>query len=652
MPSLIAFDTETHIIQPGLLAPPIVCGSFAEERQGSESVYLRDPTIHLLQALLEQGFEIVGANIAYDFGCVATARPDLLPLIFKAYDEGRVFDVLIAQALIDIGAGVLFRDPATGKPFERYSLALCAARNLGLDLSAEKKGPDAWRLRYHELDGVPLEQWPEEAREYPKHDARHTYDVAAAQKRDGTNLHCMAEQARAAWGLHLSAIWGMKTDPQTVGEVVAEVEKGHREALARFAAVGIYRPDGTKDTKKLAAMVSDAYAGNPPQTDTGRVSTNRDTLKESGNELLEDFAEVGENEKWRSTYLPVLQAGTKVPINPETNVLVATGRSSYRKPNLQNLPRNGRIRECFVPRPGHVLASVDYGTLELCTLAQVTLWWVGHSAMADAINAGRDLHYQFGARVAGVPYEELRARGKAGDKQAKNFRQMSKAANFGLPGGLGAAKLVAYARQSYDARFCLLSGRAEKCGTEMVVDERTGKPICAKCLEVARELKSLWFEEWPEVGEYHAKVSELTEGELGGCVQVPGPEGEGKPGLGLIRGGCHFCDGANNGFQGLAARGAKAALYRVAREEYTIPGSALWGCRNVVFVHDEIIAEVPERTAHEAAHRLSEVMVNTMREFVPDVRVTAEPALMRRWLKGAEPVFESGRLVPWEPKKS
>lgn len=131
---------------------------------------------------------------------------------------------------------------------------------------------------------------------------------------------------------------------------------------------------------------------------------------------------------------------------------------------------------------------------------------------------------------------------------------------------------------------------------------------------------------------------------------MPGPEGPGRPGPGLVRGGCHFCDGANNAFQGLAARGAKAAFYRVCHEAYTEASSPVFGVRPVVFVHDEIVAEVPIATAHEAAQRVSEIMVQTMHLFVPDVRVTAEPALMEQWLKGAEPVYDSkNRLIPWVP---
>jgi hypothetical protein len=52
-------------------------------------------------------------------------------------------------------------------------------------------------------------------------------------------------------------------------------------------------------------------------------------------------------------------------------------------------------------------------------------------------------------------------------------------------------------------------------------------------------------------------------------------------------------------------------------------------------------------------------MVQEMRRYVPDVRVTAEPTLMRRWFKQASPRWRDGgnerkgpgdRLIPWEPK--
>ena len=59
-------------------------------------------------------------------------------------------------------------------------------------------------------------------------------------------------------------------------------------------------------------------------------------------------------------------------------------------------------------------------------------------------------------------------------------------------------------------------------------------------------------------------------------------------------------------------------------------------------------AGVEERTA--AANRLAEVMVEAMKVYIPDVKIEAEPAAMRRWYKGAEEVRdEEGRLLCWEP---
>ena len=39
-----------------------------------------------------------------------------------------------------------------------------------------------------------------------------------------------------------------------------------------------------------------------------------------------------------------------------------------------------------------------------------------------------------------------------------------------------------------------------------------------------------------------------------------------------------------------------------------------------------------------------------MRLVMPDVPISAEPLLMRRWSKEAVPVFVEGRLIPWDYK--
>jgi phenylpyruvate tautomerase PptA (4-oxalocrotonate tautomerase family) len=61
--------------------------------------------------------------------------------------------------------------------------------------------------------------------------------------------------------------------------------------------------------------------------------------------------------------------------------------------------------------------------------------------------------------------------------------------------------------------------------------------------------------------------------------------------------------------------------------------------------------EWAEGRASKAADRLSEVMIEVMEQWVPDVVILADSVMMRRWHKGAEPVHENGNLIPCKPVK-
>lgn len=313
----------------------------------------------------------------------------------------------------------------------------------------------------------------------------------------------------------------------------------------------------------------------------------------------------------------------------------------------------------------YIYCSVDYNALELSTLAQVCLVVVGHSALADAINSGVDVHALFASKIAATPYEEFKKKLDAKDPIARDQRQMTKAANFGFPGMMGAGKFV-LAKRKEGLRLCIAAriappcdacdgwigvktcrkcyGRGALCGLEKVTTwkKREIQPTCLECLKTAESLRNAWFEMWPEIREYFTWVTGIDgiQDQQGTMV---------SPITGWIRGGLHASSGANHPFQHLASCGAKDALYEVTKEAYTDPRSPLWGTRIGVFAHDELFSEMFEHNAHEAAMRKRDIMIRSMKNYVPDVRVGAEPALMRRWLKDAEPVYVNGRLVPWEP---
>ena len=354
-----------------------------------------------------------------------------------------------------------------------------------------------------------------------------------------------------------------------------------------------------------------------PLTDTGKTSTAREVLRASGDPLLEEFGSETNAEKLLTTYIPVLQSGTKVPLNPAYDLLKESGRTSSYRPNIQNVPRMGGVREAYVPRKGTVFVACDYSTLELCALSQACLDLFGWSEMASAINSGMDLHLAMAANLLGIPYEEAQAKRKEGDEKVKEARQLSKALNFGFPGGMGAASFVSFARASYKVE---------------ISEQR------------AVELKYQWIDTWPEMQEFFRYVSALSQ--MGNDFTVE------QLRTGRLRGGTNYCAGCNTFFQGLAADGAKNAIWEVMKECYVDEESPLYGCRPVAFIHDELLVEVPEgveeRTA--AADRLAEVMVEAMKVYIPDVKIEAEPAAMRRWYKGAEEARdEEGRLLCWEP---
>lgn len=134
--------------------------------------------------------------------------------------------------------------------------------------------------------------------------------------------------------------------------IAGRIAELHKMAAAISAGVPVRF---AVDKGRLQKLVSAAYLGDPPMTDGGKkeipqVKCDRDTLLESGDELLEEYGESGVNEKLFTTFVKVLNQGTRVPINPQANVMVATDRTSYREPNLQQLPQQGMIRECFEPR--------------------------------------------------------------------------------------------------------------------------------------------------------------------------------------------------------------------------------------------------------------------------------------------------------------
>jgi|2_EtaG_2_1085320.scaffolds.fasta_scaffold01417_3 DNA polymerase I-like protein with 3'-5' exonuclease and polymerase domains len=589
---VLTIDLETHLITSECLTPRIVSAAWKHLNKpaeleirnsaGSFSIYE-----HIEKHLANPDALLNGQNISYDLACLVNENPSFLPVVYAAYERGQIFDTQIADKLLGIATGAFEK--------RKSSLDVLCKRYLGFGMVG-KSGDDIWRIRYGELDGVNLEEWPKAARDYAENDVNITEQVF--KHLYGARIENWADQCYAAWSLHLISVYGMRINQGRADRWVASVEEDYEKARAFSKQIGILRPNGTKNLAVLREIIAEAYNGSPPLTDKGSVKTDGETCKSSGDERLLKYAEGRFCEKLKTTYAPIL-TGSQI-VRPRYNVLVKSGRTSCAKPNMQNPPREGKFREVFEPRPGGwVFVLCDYDQIELLALAQCHIWLFGSSSIADAVNEGRDLHLEVAAKL------------NPDDPQA--YRQASKAANYGFAGGLGSEAFRNYAKG---------------LGLDISEDD-------------AADIRAAWLETWPEMRKYFNLIGKETQ--WGGADVKQFVSGR-------IRGACTFTQYANTLFQGLVADAAKRALTAVSRACYVDTENPLFGSRPVAFLHDEIILESLEENAPQAAAELSRIMIEKMREYIPDVAVGASPYISRVWSKKAGPVYnDAGELVPWEP---
>lgn len=614
---MIVFDCETEPFAPGLQFPPMVCGQFA---RGDRLTLVADRDVpDIIRAGAASGMSFLGHTIAYDFACAIVLDPELTPLVFDLYDDGRIIDLVVRQKLLDIAGG-----SGTKRP---YGLSDLAQR---YGHKALDKGADGYRTRFAELRHVPIDDWPERARAYALDDVRVCLPIFKAQEAcdyTGDLLLDQHRQTTHAFWLKLMSGWGITTSPEGVAAFERAVRADHARVAEHLRKVGFLRPDkvlksgprkgqiepGTRDTKAVKRRVAERTAHLPPDelkrkgyyTDTGELSTNKKVLGELGDPDLEAYAELSSLVKVLGTDVPLLRRGL---IHSFFDSLKETGRIGSSDPNITNLPRKEGVRECFVPRAGCCYVSADYGGIELYTWAEVCLAKVGISTLADELKAGLDPHLVIASDITGKDYAWCLAHKKDVDLE----RQCGKVLNFGAPGGIGAERLAFAAKNQYG------------------VD-----------LPVARwkELRDAWWVKRIEMRPYSQWIASITDN--GGVIE--------QLYSGRKRGGCSYTEGCNTLFQGLASDIAKTAGWLVTKACYVDRGSPLYGCRMVNFVHDEIILEVPIGRQHEAALELKRLMDQAAAiwlRLVPVPKIEVDAAM--RWSKKVVALYDQGgRLVPW-----
>jgi hypothetical protein len=407
----------------------------------------------------------------------------------------------------------------------------------------------------------------------------------------------------------------------------------------------------------------------------GNVSADAEVLDDLRglNEYLDAYA-------WRQTLiglqdreLPRMTIPLDRPqiVHPHYDELKVTGRTSCSASelvpsgNIQNV--DPRARECYIPRDGFLLLSKDYSGMELVTLAQVVYNTLGYSSLRDQINRGIEPHAFLGAQICYAQHEgfrkacqavgrtsrehiyeaflSLKAAGGEDAKLFKIYRTLAKPTGLGYPGGLGPKTFVAMCKSQYGDALSELG-------------------VPSPDMDQAVFLRDLWLDVYPEMRKFFEIVKSRRDG-ANDQVVIDKKTGLPKQNskfwyvspLGMRRNGCSFTEAANGvALQTPGAELAKMGMISVCRAAWDPSlGSILYGrLFPIAFIHDEVLSEIrDDELRHEVAMEAARLMVVGGQIVVPDVKLTANAALMRRWRKDADPVFDkvTGRLAIWEPKE-
>ena len=92
-------------------------------------------------------------------------------------------------------------------------------------------------------------------------------------------------------------------------------------------------------------------------TDKGNIKTSREVLEESGLPILAKLAERNKLKKKQTDFVAKLLHAAEHPLGPRYDTVKETGRCSASNPNVQQIPRKGGERECFIPRDGYLYVS-------------------------------------------------------------------------------------------------------------------------------------------------------------------------------------------------------------------------------------------------------------------------------------------------------
>jgi len=236
--------------------------------------------------------------------------------------------------------------------------------------------------------------------------------------------YVMLPASRALREIQRRGVYISEPNLADAGRVVSgRVEELRGELTSKALLLGItkFNPNSHPHVRKLLFD----KLGLPPQgkTDKDLASTDEEQLKKLqgivDEPVLDTLLEYRKQNKLLTTYLTPYSKlrGGDGRIHPSYSVTyTVTGRTSCRGPNLQQLPRDPRIRRLVTAGPGKTLVIADYSQIEL----RLAAFEARETRMLQAYQEGQDVHLLMAADITGKAPEEV----------TKEERSRAKVSNF------------------------------------------------------------------------------------------------------------------------------------------------------------------------------------------------------------------------------
>lgn len=675
-----AFDTETTLIEHEGHVPDYILGS---AYNGSECYFIRPEDLKAFSEAHKDSTWIMH-NASFDMTVVEKVTGNR-ELFFNLIDSRKVCDSMLLAKLLHIAKGGNWnkktRSTTEAKNVrESFSLAAQAKKVLGIDLDkTQEVDGEKVRLSYEKYKGR-IDEMPQEYLDYNSADTKSTYRLWEALKQEAEEICDLYSvdkslllshwtEVEKAYAARLTSLLGVRADEKALDEVAEHINEEYEKNLKHMTETyGYYPGSGESDRFQAAMKKADDEAEGVElpkkfnKTKKAEVysSSEKDLKPKSKVPFIADYLKLKKAKTLRNTFANKLKSHIiDGKIHPKITTCLDTGRVSFSKPNLQQIPRPTEdvdLRKFILPPyEGHVFYGVDNSAAELVALGDRLVRDFGNSKMSEAINEGKDLHKLTATTVTGKKYEEV----------TKGDRQLSKALNFGFPGGLGVRSFVNYAETSYGVK----------------VSE-----------EEAAKLKEDWFQTYPEMRQYMKSATqnivdkiapfasdmknmkgwqsyytlkdiaagkkenkfgfEYTEEEIDWAwntlrmlsekythvftsfhedIGARNPSEELSEEIeylrtailpsGRIRGKCNYNNFLNNSFQGAQADIAGTAWYKLWRNGYEVAH----------MVHDEVQVSLPNENS--PTEEIDRIILDAAKKWCPNTTMRIESEFSPHWKK-------------------